>query len=174
MKRIRTLLFVLVLVSFIFSPVLNAQTVATEGTHFDMTGFPQWARDLRRASIIAFGVFPFAYFFASFGHDSYRFASNEWDRRFAPWPLNSAGTVEKTHEEHIATIGLAAVTAIIISVIDHGIMRSRRNRLERENRDLPEGIPIIIRRPIYDDDTDTYDPELSNDEIPDELLPESN
>jgi hypothetical protein len=170
MKRIRTFLFLLVLVSFVSTPLLypqSASTTATPDAQLNTSGFPQWLRDLRRWEIIAFGVFPFAYFFASFGYDTYRFASNDWDRRFAPWPLNSAGTIEKTQEEHLITIGLAAGTALLIGLVDHGIMRARRNRMARESRNLQEGSPIIIRRPLFED-------ELEVSEVEPRILTEDN
>ena len=148
MKRIRPFIFLVVLVSVVFPSELFAQ----ESTYFDMSGFPQWARDLRRAEIITFGAFPLAYLFANFGYDSFRFATNAWDRRYAPWPINSSGTIEKTQSEMFITIGLAAGLSALIAVVDHAIVRTRRNRLARENRSLQEGSPVIIRRSIFEDE----------------------
>ena len=163
MERIRVFVFLFVLVCFVFSPNLMAQS--SETTHFDMSGFPQWARDLRRWEIITFGAFPFAYFFANFGFDTYRMATNGWDRRFAPWPFNASATVEKTQSEMFMTIGLAAGTSILIALADYGIMRLRRNRLARESLSLPEGSTVIIQRSMSDDETDvsgTETPETEN------------
>ena len=121
---------------------------ATGSTHFDMTGFPQWTRDLRRAEIIAFGSFPFMFFFTNLGVDTYRFASNAWDMRYAPWPLKPAGAVDQTHEQKVLTLGIAAGGSILIALIDFGIVMLKRNRAERESRNLPAGTPIIIRKPL--------------------------
>ena len=131
----------------------SAQTVSADmgSSFFDMSGFPQWARDLRRGEIIAFGAFPFAYFFANFGYDAFRWSNNGWDNRYAPWPLNTAGTVEKSQEEQLTTIGLAAGTAIVIALVDYGIIRSRRRRLERQRMELPIEAPIIIRTPLSEE-----------------------
>ena len=134
--------------------------------HFDMTGFPQWSRDLRRASIIAFGSFPFMYLFANFAYDSGRLAANSWDMRYAPWPFNSAGTIEKTQGEKFLTIGIAAGSAVIIALVDQAIMLSRRNRQERESRNLPDGSPIIIRRPLHDDESEIISLEFPETETP--------
>ena len=127
--------------------------------HFDMTGFPQWSRDLRRASIVAFGSFPFMYLFANFGFDSYRFAAQSWDRRYAPWPFSAAGSAGHSQAERFRVLGIAAGSAIVISIIDYGIVRHRRNRLEREARALAPGTPIIIRTPLHEEDGEPFDSE---------------
>ena len=120
-------------------------------TYFDMSEFPLWARDLRRGEIIAFGAFPFAYFLANFSYDAMRWSNNGGDNRYAPWPFNSAGTIEKTQEEKIATIGFAAGVAIVIAIVDYRIMRARRDRLERQRRETPIDAPIIILTPLHDE-----------------------
>jgi len=149
MKKARTCVFLFVLVSFFSPPALMAQVPdAGEAQFFDMTGFPQWSRDLRRGSIIAFGAFPFAYLISNWSFDFYRFANNSWDRRFAPFPFAAAGAVEKTQGEMFMTIGLSAGVAIVIALVDHGIVRSRRNRLAMEERARQEETEIIIRRQL--------------------------
>ena len=125
-----------------------------ESTHFDMTEFPLWARDLRRAEIVAFGSFPFAYFFTNFGYNFYRFSDNDWDRRYAPWPFTSAGAIEQSRDERVRVITLAAGGAVIIALVDYGIQRSRRNRVARQAEMYPEGTPIIIRRPINEENAE--------------------
>ena len=128
---------------------LEAQSPTSDTTSgFDMTGFPQWTKDLRRGEIVAFGSLPFTMFFSLFAMNSYRMATNDWDRRFAPWPFTAAGAVSKTQEEHLITLGAAIGGSIIIAVADHLIVRHRRNRQEQEIRALPTGTYIIIRHPI--------------------------
>ena len=157
MKKIRLLIFLLVLVSFVFPHGLFAQA----GTYFDMSGFPQWARDLRRGEIVAFGAFPLAYIFANFGYDSYRFANNNWDSRFAPWPFNSAESFGKSQDERFITLGLAAGLSVFIAVVDYAIVRARRSRLARESRSLQEERPVIIRRSMFEEE-DASELELSD------------
>lgn len=118
-------------------------------TQFDMTGFPQWTKDLRRGEIIAFGSFPFMYFFTNFSYDTYRFATHSWDRRYAPWPMKGAGAVETSQKEKLAVIGIAAGSAVLVALIDFAIVKVKRNRAEREIRSLPPGSPIIIQKPLY-------------------------
>ena len=156
-------LILLILMSF---SRVWAQTTTNDpnmgSSQFDTTGFPQWAKDLRRGEIVAFGAFPFAYFFSNFGVDVYRSARNGWDSRYAPWPLTGAGAVDKTQDERFLTIGVAAGTAVLISLIDYGIVRYKKNRLQREISRLPEGTPIIIRRPLYEEDGTQDLPETGN------------
>jgi len=154
MKKAKLFIFFLVLVCFVSPNALIAQTAAG---HFDMTGFPQWARDLRRWEIIAFGAFPFAYFISRFGVDTLRFANNDWDRRFAPSPFNSGVRPERTQSEIFLTIGVAAGVAATIALVDHGIVRARRNRLAREERARQEEIQIIIRRSSDDDEAEALE-----------------
>jgi hypothetical protein len=168
MKRKAAFFFPLVFF-FLFSPSrLRAQTSASDpamkSTQFNTTGFPRWAKDLRRGEIIAFGSFPFTYFFSTFGFDLYRMSNNSWDMRYAPWPLKPAGAIEPTKDEKIMTLGIAAGGAIVIALVDYGITRYKRNRLERENRSLPEGTPIIIRKPLYteEDDVPVLFPEIES------------
>ncbi|MDR0511477.1 MAG: hypothetical protein LBG93_00035 [Treponema sp.] len=116
--------------------------------HFDMTDFPQWSRDLRRASIVTFGAFPFMYLFANFGYDTYRLATNDWDMRFAPRPFTAAGGIEQNHAERVRVIAIAAAGSVLISLIDFNIERTRRNRRAREAQALAPPAPIIIRTPL--------------------------
>jgi hypothetical protein len=159
MKNKRFFFFLFVFLVFIPCFKAYSQTATADAgmtsTQFDMTGFPLWAKDLRRGEIVAFGSFPFLYFFANFGFDTYRWLNNGNDMRYAPWPFNSAGTVGKTTEEKIITLGIAAGGSILIALIDHGIMRYKRNRLEREKESLPDGNPVIIRTPLFNAEADS-------------------
>jgi len=161
-------LFLVTLIAILLVSVstLFAQTSPGDpnmtSTQFDMTGFPQWAKDLRRGSIIAFGSFPFMYFFSNFGVDTYRWIGNsqgnpfnEVNRGYAPWPFNSAETIPKTQGQKLLTIGIAAGGAVLVALIDFGIEVHKRKLRERETMNYPEGTPIIIRRPLYDDDAGT-------------------
>lgn len=146
----------MVLLIFESLSVLHAQTQTTTNdpsmvsTQFDTTGFPQWAKDLRRGEIVAFGSFPFVYFFTNFGFDSYRWATHGQDISYAPWPFTGSGAVEKTQSEKVMTIGIAAGGAVIIALVDFGIELYKRNQREAQIRNLPKGTPIIVRKPLQD------------------------
>ena len=143
------------LIIFVSLPMLHSQSGTNNpigvSTQFDTTGFPQWAKDLRRAEIIAFGAFPFAYFLTNFSVDSYRWVNHDGDRRYAPWPFDAAGSVNKTQDERFMTLGIAVGGAVLIAVVDYSIERYKRYTKEKEYRSLPEGTPIIIRRPMNSD-----------------------
>jgi hypothetical protein len=134
---------------FIFFSPANAKA-QTSSSGFDMTGFPQWAKDLRRGEIVAFGTFPFAYLFTNLTVDTIRYASHDWDRRYAPWPIKSTGSIDLSQKEEFRNLGIAAGSAVLIAVIDHLIVRHKRNKAEEQIRNLPAGTPIIIRKPLDD------------------------
>ena len=156
MKYTRALFLLFIVLFFVSLSPLNAQTGSSNSsmpsTQFDTTGFPQWGKDLRRGEIIAFGAFPFAYFFTNFGIDLYRCRNNDWDRRYAPWPFDAAGSIDKTKDERIMTISIAAGGAVLIALVDYTIVRYKRSVQEREIRNLPPGTPIIIRTPMREEE----------------------
>jgi hypothetical protein len=147
----KAFLFFGVLLCCVSSFALHAQSTAGSA-EFDMTGFPLWAKDLRRGEIVALGSFPFAFFFANFGIDTYRFLTHNYDTRYAPWPFAPAASIEQTQSEKFRTLGIAAGGAIVIALVDYAIVRYKRSREQVELRDLPDGTPIIIRRPLYEED----------------------
>jgi hypothetical protein len=151
------------LVFFSLYSTVSAQTSTATiipAKEFDTSAFPQWAKDLRRAEIVAFGSFPFTIFFATFAMDTIRFSNNNWDTRYAPWPIRSSGGVEMNTNQRLITIGAAAAGSILISLADHLIVRYKRNKAEREKLNLPDGSPIIIRRPWPETGSETeYLPE---------------
>jgi len=112
---------------------------------------PQWLRDLRRAEIVAFGSFPFAMFTATMGMDLYRWQranGMSWDdRSYAPWPLKSAGAVAMTDDEQKNTITLAIGLSLTVALVDHLIVRIRRQRERRRIEEMPAGTIIINRIP---------------------------
>jgi len=155
MKKSKLLFLILPL--FVSLLPLQAQTSASDpsmtSTQFDTTGFPQWAKDARRYEIVAFGSFPFAYFFTNFAVDSIRCASNGWDTSYAPWPFTGPAAADKTQNEKFMTIGFAVGGALVIALVDYGIELYKRNKKEMEIRNLPGGTPIIIRSPLGDTET---------------------
>ncbi|MDR2500399.1 MAG: hypothetical protein LBD37_04885 [Treponema sp.] len=110
-------------------------------------GAPLWLRDLRRGEIVAFGSFPFTFFISAFMMDSYRASQNNWDTRYAPWPLKSAGAVTMTEDEFLITLSAAAGGAVLVSILDHIIVRIKRDKAAQAAARLPLGDPIIIRKP---------------------------
>ncbi|MDR1058760.1 MAG: hypothetical protein LBL43_04355 [Treponema sp.] len=123
-------------------------TPPQESTRFDTAEFPQWARDLRRGEIIAIGVFPFVLLLTAISVDTYRFQSHGWNRQYAPWPIKSAGAVERDKSENIRVISIAAAGAAAIALADYAIVRIKRYKRQKEMERLPSGTPIIIQKPL--------------------------
>ena len=144
--------FVIVFCFLLLSPVYRAeaQAASTQTTQtFDTTGFPQWAKDLRRMNIIAFGSFPLTMFHTTFYTDLHRWReANELDfseegRRYAPWPLKSAGAVAMTKEEQERTILIAAGLSVAVALTDFIIVSIKRNRERRHTESRPASSAII-------------------------------
>ena len=127
MKR-NLIIVVLVLVSLV---PLSAQTSEADSgmvsTQFDMTGFPQWTKDLRRAEIVAFGSFPLVYLFTNLGTGL-----------IVPGRFNTG-----------EVLLIAAGGAVLIGFVDFCIEQGKRRRQARERESFPPGTPIIIQRPMF-------------------------
>jgi len=108
----------------------NPQTAPAQTTPapYQKDEFPTWLLDLRRADIVAFGSLPFMMFFTTFAVDSYRFYSNDWDRRYAPWPLKAPGAIEMDENQRIASFTVAAGLSVLVAVADYFIVQHKRAR----------------------------------------------
>jgi hypothetical protein len=126
--------------------------------------FPQWARDLRRAEIIAFGVFPFMMFFSTFFVDTYRAANHEWDNRYLPWPVKGSGAIPMDTGEHQLTLGIAIGSSVVLAMADHLIVRIKRAKAERQRLAIPEGELIILRNPWPPEEADADAEETETEE----------
>ena len=148
--------------SLLLSPVLQVTAQSGADTQpppaFDMTDFPQWAKDIRRWEIIAFGAFPFSMFTITFFTDLYRWNDANGmdfnDRRYAPWPLKSAGAVEMTKEEYERTILLAAGLSMTVALADFIIVKVKQRKRQRQLESMPAGVVIIERTPYQNEDED--------------------
>jgi len=142
--------FVSVLFFLLFTPQFEAAAQSnTVPNVFDMTDFPQWARDVRRFDVIAFGTFPFTMFVVTFVTDMFRWNNANGldfsDMRYAPWPLKSAGAVDMTAEEYGRTIFLAAGLSLVLALTDFIIVKIRRSSERRRIESRPSGSYNIIR-----------------------------
>jgi len=142
------------LVAIVFSLCLSGLSAQTDSsnlssTQFDMTGSPQWAKDLRRAEIVAFGAFPIMYLFTSYSIDLGRMLTDN------SAPLN-----------RYRTLGIAAGGSILLSLVDYSIVLIKRKKVEREIRSLPPGTTIIIRRPLNEEEGETLLPVMEIVEDP--------
>jgi hypothetical protein len=141
------LIFLSLLLALVPVNLRGQTSTGTElkSTQFDTTGFPTWVRDLRRAEIVAFGSFPFTFFFASFAMDTYRYVSHDRNRLYAPWPLKPAGAIEMSQREVAITLSAAAAGSVLISLADYLIVKYKQNKRQRELDRLTGESPIILR-----------------------------
>ena len=160
MKKI---IFSIILFSLLMIPVNRAEaqsnvtTSSTTITFASAGTVPGWVKDIRRFDIIAFGSFPFSMFFVTFTMDMIRWNNangldfTEQGRRYAPWPLKSAGAVEMTNDEYLNTILIAAGLSLTFALIDLLIINIKRNSERRRLESMPSGSIIIERNPQDED-----------------------
>jgi hypothetical protein len=164
MKKGASYLFAAALLCAVCAVPLSAQTSTPNAgvLNFDRTEFPQWAQDLRRADIVAFGAFPFAHFLAETIMDTYRWASHDQDTRYAPWPFKPAGAVTLTKDERVTVIWAAAITAVAVAVADYFIVQHNRRGVEAESGNAaPEDtITVTPLRPLPNENEDEDAPDL--------------
>ena len=122
--------------------------------NFDTSEFPQWGKDLRRVDIIMFGIFPFSMFFVTTVMDSIRwyqntnFSFSEEGRRYAPWPLKSAGAAEMTKDEHFRTIMIAAGVSVTVALVDLLIVKLRQDKERRRIESMQRSTYNIDKNPV--------------------------
>ena len=157
MKRITEKLYLAVILSLLFVfPVSKAAAQTTAASHvplisttFDMTDFPQWARDLRRWEIVAFGSFPFTMLFTTIAMDTYlwhthgNFGFDSVNIRYAPL----FGAHQMNNRQRQLTFIYAAGLSAAIAFADFFVVQARRQQERRRIESLPAGTAIITRMP---------------------------
>ena len=140
------------------------------------TVFPQWAKDLRRFDIIMFGVFPFSLFFTTTITNTIRwgqhanFSFSEEGRRYAPWPLKSAGAEPMERGEQFRTIMIAAGVSVAVAAIDIIVVTVKRKKEKRRLENLQistYSIEKIQTNPVVEEDetADTDENEITPDGV---------
>ena len=139
------LLLLLALLSAPLSELCAQSTITTETITFDRSTVPQWAKDLRRFDIIAFGTFPFTMLFTTIGYDVYLNSSS------LPRPSNY-------HNDVLLISAGASLTLALVDIIITVVKRSKeQTRLES----LPAGNYEIERLPYGEQDTVPEEPDES-------------
>ena len=163
----KNIYFAIIFSFLLLTPVfqVTAQNSSDSSSQtFDTTDFPQWAKDMRRWDIIAFGSFPFSIFTVTFFSDLSRWNNanrmdfSEEGRRYAPWPLKSTGGVEMTKEEYERTILIAAGLSIAIAFTDLIIVKIKRDKERRRVESKPSGSVIINKTPYETPEEGVNDP----------------
>ncbi|MDR1287246.1 MAG: hypothetical protein LBK08_06525 [Treponema sp.] len=168
--NIKNILLFMLLAVFLFPAAAQTSSTSSSSsqstdlglpaTQFNMEGFPQWSKELRRAEIIAFGTFPFTMFIAITIMDSWRFYSHGWDMRYAPWPLKGAGAVDMSADDHKRVMLYAALGSFALAFTDFVIVQIKRNNTRQREKFLPPGTPIIVRTPLDTANGDAEDAPL--------------
>jgi len=174
----RTAIFFLMLAVFVYIAPAQTNDPNKTGGFLDLSGSPQWVRDLRRWEIVAFGTIPFAMFFTTFGMDLYRwnkangmeFSDN--GRKYAPWPLKSSGAIGMESKEMERTLIIAASLCVTVAFTDLVITLIKRSNAQKRAEALPHNATTINRRPLYEepqtqeDQHEAKDGDVGDPEIP--------
>ena len=117
MKKLCSLLLIC---CFLFSPLF------AEDTSYADVNFPQWAKDLRRTEIIAFGSLPFVTLWTTVGYSLA--VKGEFHS-----PIDKSSSGFDTDDQK-AIIAIAAATSLGLGLLDLGITLIKRHMSEKKNR----------------------------------------
>jgi len=156
-------IFFIVLIFLLITPFFklysqNLSVNEPSSVTFETTGLPIWVKDLRRWEIVTFGTFPFTLFLTAFVTDMVRWGTengmdfSDAGRRYAPWPLKSAGAVNMTSDEFQRTILIAAGLSVTLALVDFFIVLSGRNNEIRRTQNGSSGSVIINITPPGDNE----------------------
>lgn len=148
MKRVSVLTAVCLAMLIFAGGMAFAQTGELQPVPYGPDEFPSWQKDLRRAEILSFGALPFVTFISSIYYDIYRYAQNDGNEAYLPWPLKKTEIAIPLTEREQKNILYASVgISLGVAVFDFGwrtISRAiRESKVEKKNASKPE--PITIR-----------------------------
>jgi len=152
-----TVLFLLLAASVFSVPAQTNNAIITTPKTPPVKTTPQWAKDIRRWEIVAFGSIPFTMLVATTAVDISRWnKANGMDfssegRRYAPWPLKSSGAVAMKRKEIETTLLIAGSLSIGVAVADQIIVQVKRYKARKRAEALPVGTAIIIRKPLFEE-----------------------
>ncbi|MFP4384206.1 MAG: hypothetical protein ACLFST_13340 [Spirochaetia bacterium] len=112
MKRALTAVLILTLFG------ISAGYAQEEPIPYEPDEFPQWSRDLRRAEIVAVGVFPIAFFISNLTYGIARFAINGFDSAYAPWFFAPPDAPSLTRPEKTGLLLTSIGISLTISLVD--------------------------------------------------------
>jgi hypothetical protein len=121
--------------------------------------FPQWARDIRRADIIAFGVFPFTWFIASIIVDAERCSrlnpdlpSDQFVSTFFSRYYTGIGTSGKAvpwgNDEYNKALLYAGILSVSVALTEFIIIKIQRSKSSKKNKARQAVDSKIIRTPL--------------------------
>lgn len=107
---------------------------------YEPAEFPQWARDLRRAEIVALGSFPITLLATRLVYGLGRFVvksiqAGQIDARYAPWFFAAPGAPSPQRVEQIAVLSVSFSLSATVALVDYLLGRSEREAEQpNENR----------------------------------------
>jgi hypothetical protein len=133
MKRAVFFITLLLFFAALFETAAQSDADSQTVQVFDMTGFPQWAKDIRRWEIVAFGVFPLALGVSGIGYNRYL----EYNPNLNP----------SSNEKFQTTLLLAVGISSVVAFADLIIVKVKQYRERRRIESMPTGSVIIETRP---------------------------
>lgn len=73
---------------------------------------------LGRLATISAGSFPFTWFYSNFLFDLVRFAVNDYDAAYAPWPFKSQNSAAVESAETFQRLGAAVAASLVVGLVD--------------------------------------------------------
>jgi hypothetical protein len=134
---------VIVLLGVVSPPHIPCQQQNDENAPapYEPDEFPRWARDIRRAEIIALGAYPVAMLVTGFGYQVGRFAyrsarAGEIQPEYAPGVFSPDGGAGYTQEEQIGVAVSGAIISVGVALVDYflGRREARRDGPDRTDR----------------------------------------
>ena len=151
-------------------PALPVPAQTTTTSIFESEKVPQWVKDIRRWEIVAFGSIPFTMLTATFAMDMYRWQNangmdfSDEGRKYAPWPLKSAGAAVMEGKEQETVFIIAAGLSVGIAMIDQVIVQIKRYRARKKAEALPIGTIIITKQPWAEEEEEEEEGEAQDGE----------
>ena len=97
-----------------------------------------------RFEIVLLGSLPFMLFYTGFVFDLGRYAANNFDSSYAPWPFQSAYSVALSDSDRLTRIGAALGASMVVGAIDaylHAAKLKKAKRLREAHESLGSAPP---------------------------------
>jgi hypothetical protein len=85
---------------------------------YEKDEFAPWLKELWRAEIVFVGSFPFTMFFVLEGYDVYKYAANNFNSSYTPWPFRTSSEITYSTTEATWLVVSALASSAIVSLID--------------------------------------------------------
>jgi hypothetical protein len=100
------------------SSAAAAGTLVQGAVPYSPDEFPPLALATRRFEIISLGVFPFALFYTRLAFDLQRYASNNFQSIYAPWPFKNEFSYKPSDDEQIRSLLIAGGVSLAFAGVE--------------------------------------------------------